>query len=128
MDPSWDISTTPSTTIPRPDDEVLPSSPAFHRMWRMRKNILQNGHHKKKKHDGSMGRTVYSAIHEWLDFYSKLVGKYTSPMDPSWEMKTGCFENHLTKADIFFRGCFLPAFCTTKKPMVNQGFFTLDWS
>ena len=30
-----------------------------------------------------MGRTVYLRIHEWL-IYMGNVGKYTSPMDPSW--------------------------------------------
>ena len=29
-----------------------------------------------------MGRTVYLPIHGPVDFYGKLVGKYTSPMDP----------------------------------------------
>ena len=33
---------------------------------------------------GSMGRTVYLPIHGWLIFYGINVGKYTSPMDPSW--------------------------------------------
>ena len=32
-------------------------------------------------HDGSMGRTVYLPIHEWLIFMVNL-GIYTSPMDP----------------------------------------------
>ena len=34
----------------------------------------------------SMGR-LYIYLHEWLIFYSRLVGKSTIPMDPSWEMK-----------------------------------------
>ena len=28
----------------------------------------------------------YLYTYMWVDFYGKLVGKYTSPMDPSWDM------------------------------------------
>ena len=32
---------------------------------------------------------VYLPIHELADVYDNLVGKYTRPMDPSWEISLG---------------------------------------
>ena len=48
--------------------------------------VSYNGNIPCPYHDGSMGGPVYLDTLK-VEFYGKLVGKYTGPMDPSWVIK-----------------------------------------
>ena len=54
-----------------------------------------------------------------VDFYGKLVGKYTSPMDSMGY--TGCFIGILIMA---FNNSQIAGFCNPLYNLDNQGFFT----